>query len=78
MPNIPRDDPYGGYNFEVSILGLGSKDLVKASFSEVSGLEVALDPIDYRTGSEDIRARKLPGLKKFTNIVFGHAAGCMY
>ena len=69
MPNIPRDDPYGGYNFEVSILGLGSKDLVKASFSEVSGLEVALDPIDYRTGSEDIRARKLPGLKKFTNIV---------
>jgi phage tail-like protein len=41
---------------------------VKGSFSEASGLEVAVDAIDYRTGSEDIRARKLPGLKKFTNI----------
>jgi len=41
---------------------------VKGSFSEVSGLEVAIDPIDYRNGSEDIRVRKLPGLKKFTNI----------
>ncbi|MFO1119707.1 MAG: phage tail protein, partial [Rhodospirillales bacterium] len=38
------------------------------SFSEVSGLEVEVTPIEYRNGSEDITVRKMPGLKKFTNI----------
>ena len=28
------------------------------------------DPIEYRNGDEDIRVRKLPGLKKFGNITF--------
>jgi hypothetical protein len=27
-----------------------------------------MDPIEYRNGSEDITMRKIPGLKKFTNI----------
>jgi phage tail-like protein len=27
-----------------------------------------MDPIEYRNGSEDITVRKMPGLKKFTNI----------
>ena len=69
MPLVYRDDPYAGHNFEIEILGVGeSKKAIRGSFSEVSGLEVAVDPIDYRTGSEDIRVRKIPGLKKFTNI----------
>lgn len=68
MP-ILRDDPYGGYNFEVQITGISDDGAaVKGSFSEASGLEVEVMPIDYRNGSEDIRVRKLPGLKKFTNI----------
>jgi phage tail-like protein len=68
MPII-RDDPYGGMNFEVQITGISDDGTaVKGSFSEVSGLEVEVMPIDYRNGSEDIRVRKLPGLKKFTNI----------
>jgi len=37
---------------------------------EVSGLGVELPPIEYRNGSEDITVRKIPGLKKFTNLVF--------
>jgi phage tail-like protein len=64
-----RDDPYGGYNFEVTINGVsddGKK--VSGSFTEASGLEVAVDPIEYRNGSDDITVRKIPGLKKFTNI----------
>lgn len=70
MAAVRRDDPYSGYSFEVTVTSVTSDPkAVSGSFSEVSGLEVAVDPIDYRTGSEDNRVRKMPGLKKFTNIV---------
>ncbi|HMF56768.1 MAG TPA: phage tail protein [Pyrinomonadaceae bacterium] len=70
MPPVFRADPYGGYNFEVVIKGISDDGTaVKGSFSEVSGLDVELSPIEYRTGSEDITVRKLPGLAKYTNIV---------
>ena len=68
MP-VFREDPYAGYNFEVVITGISEDGkAVKGSFAEVSGLEAAMDPIEYRNGSEDITVRKMPGLKKFTNI----------
>jgi phage tail-like protein len=68
MPTF-REDPYAGYNFEVIITGISEDGkAVRGSFSEASGLEVAQDPIEYRNGSEDITMRKMPGLKKFTNI----------
>jgi phage tail-like protein len=35
----------------------------------VSGLDAEIAPIEYRNGSEDITVRKMPGLKKYTNIV---------
>jgi len=41
----------------------------RGSFSEAAGLEVETAPVDYRTGSDDTLMRKLPGLKKFLNIV---------
>jgi phage tail-like protein len=70
MPPVYRDDPYSGYNFEVILNGVSDDGTaVKGSFSEVSGLEVSMDPIEYRNGSEDITMRKVPGLKKFPNIV---------
>jgi phage tail-like protein len=69
MPPVFREDPYSGYNFEVIVTGVSDDGkAVKGSFAEVSGLEVAMDPIEYRNGSEDITMRKVPGLKKFTNI----------
>ena len=69
MPPVYRDDPYGAFNFEIQVDGISDDGIaVKGSFQEVSGLEVELSPIDYRTGTEDIRVRKLPGLKKFTNL----------
>lgn len=68
MP-VHRDDPYGGYNFEVTVNGISDDGkAVSGSFTEASGLEVTIDPIEYRNGSEDITPRKVPGLKKFTNI----------
>jgi phage tail-like protein len=64
-----RDDPYPGYSFRIEVTEVSSDGTaVKGSFAEASGLEVSVDPIDYRNGSEDTRVRKLPGLKKFTNI----------
>lgn len=60
----PRNDPYVAFNYVVEINGIRV-----AGFNEVSGLDAELEPIDYRNGDEDFVARKLPGIKKFPNIV---------
>jgi phage tail-like protein len=71
MPAKYRDDPYGGYNFEILINGISDDGTaVRGSFSEASGLEAEIQPIEYRNGAEDITVRKVPGLKKFPNLVF--------
>ncbi|HOX26212.1 MAG TPA: phage tail protein [Candidatus Krumholzibacteria bacterium] len=62
-----RDDPYGDFNFLITIPGVGEEGL-RAAFSEVAGLEVRIEVVEYRNGNEDITVRKLPGLKKFTNL----------
>jgi phage tail-like protein len=59
-----REDPYGAFNFLVEIDGVEL-----AAFSEVSGLDSSVDVIEYRNGSDDFTVRKLPGLKKYTNLV---------
>jgi phage tail-like protein len=70
MPPIFRNDPYPAYNFEVIVAGISDDGAsVKGSFSEVSGLDAEIVPIEYRIGSEPNRVRKLPGLNKFSNIV---------
>ena len=67
--SIFRDDPYSGLNFQVVITGVSDDgQAIRGSFAEVSGLDVEITPIEYRTGSADITVRKIPGLKKFTNI----------
>lgn len=69
MPAVFREDPYGGYNFEVIIKGVSDDGTaVRGSFAEATGLEAEVAPIEYRNGSEDITMRKVPGLKKFSNI----------
>jgi len=69
MPTF-REDPYPNYAFEVVLTGISDDGkAVKGSFMEVSGLGVEIAPIEYRNGSEDITVRKIPGLKKFANLV---------
>ncbi|HEX2202419.1 MAG TPA: phage tail protein [Longimicrobium sp.] len=64
MPDTgERNDPYGAFNFLVEVDGV-----TVAAFSEVSGLTTETDVIEYRTGAEDITVRKVPGLRKVTNI----------
>lgn len=70
MPPAYRPDPYAVFNFEIIINGISDDGkAVKGAFSEVTGLDMEITPIDYRTGAEDIVVRKLPGLKKFPNLV---------
>lgn len=59
-----RNDPYSAFNFLVEIDGV-----TEAGFSECSGFTTETDIIEYRNGSEDITVRKLPALRKYTNIV---------
>jgi phage tail-like protein len=63
-----RTDPYGQFNFEVEIDGVGT-----FGFSEVSGLTTDTNIIEYREGNEvadgESTTRKLPGLIKYNNIV---------
>jgi phage tail-like protein len=69
MPPTYRDDPYGGYNFIVTLNGVADDgSVVRAGCNEVSGLEAEVGIIEYRNGNEDITVRKNPGLKKFTNL----------
>ncbi len=58
-----RNDPYAQYNFLVEIDGVTA-----AGFTEVGGISMETEIIEYREGSEAARARKLPGLAKYGNI----------
>jgi len=58
-----ENDPFASFNFLVE-----SGGLLRAGFSECTGLNSETDPIDYREGNEDITVRKIPGLKKFGNV----------
>ena len=55
--------PLSKFYFEVDWGG------TKVGFQEVSGLNIELDPIEYRQGaSPDFSKIKMPGMLKFTNI----------
>ncbi|MCK4824689.1 phage tail protein [bacterium] len=58
-----ENDPFASFNFLVE-----SGGLLRAGFSECTGLSSETDPIEYREGNEDITVRKIPGLKKFGNV----------
>jgi phage tail-like protein len=65
MADGSRNDPYGQFNFVVTINGVAA-----AGFSEVSGLTTDTNIIEYREGNEKQgTVRKLPGLIKYNNIV---------
>ncbi|MEL7097502.1 MAG: phage tail protein [Pseudomonadota bacterium] len=55
--------PYTQFNFLLEIDGV-----VSAGFTEVSGITMESDVIEYREGSDPTHVRKLPGLSKYGNI----------
>jgi phage tail-like protein len=60
---MPRKDPLRNFRFRLEIDGVQ-----QAGFSEVSGFDVTVDPIDYREGTDPTHVRKLTGLTKFGNV----------
>jgi phage tail-like protein len=60
----PRVDPYVAFNYLVEISGIRA-----GGFSEISGLDVEVQTIDYRNGDEDFVPHKLAGIKQYPNIV---------
>lgn len=64
MSLATRTDPFLACNFRVEIDGIPT-----ASFSEVSGLEVEIDVVEYRNGTDTQNSvRKLAVLNKVTDI----------
>jgi len=60
-----RTDPYMGFNFLVEIEGL-----VIGGFSDVSGLQVATDVLDFQEGGQNEYVHKLPGPTRYpSNLV---------
>ena len=71
MPTY-RDNPYGAFNYIVSIGGVqgdGSTGTVIGGFSDVSGLGVDISYSEYRNGNEKFNtARKIPNTHKLDDI----------
>jgi phage tail-like protein len=60
--------PYPAYNYKVSVTNVDTGETVSGSFSEVSGLTVDVQPIEYRDGTDDTAVRKVRGLRKLSNV----------
>lgn len=56
--------PHGSFRFKLEIDGLDA-----GGFSEVSGFDVTIDIKEYREGDMPQTLSKVPGLKKYSNIV---------
>jgi phage tail-like protein len=68
-PNKERY-PYPSYNFRVAINNYEPDGkAISASFTEVSGLQVEITPIEYRDGTDDTGMRKGRGQRKHPVIV---------
>ncbi len=57
-----RVDPYMNFNYLVEIDGI-----TRARFSEVSGLTINVEPVEYREGG-NLHVVKLPGRASYGNI----------
>lgn len=60
---LTRNDPYAQFNFIIQIDG---QDV--GGFTEVGGLAAESDVIEYREGKDVGTMRKLPGLRKYSNV----------
>ncbi|MCI1278621.1 MAG: phage tail protein [Nitrospira sp.] len=58
-----RKDPFRNFRFRVEIDGIQ-----QAAFSEVTGIESTVEPIDYRVGNGPTYMTKVPGITKYGPI----------
>lgn len=63
------DNPYPLSKFHFEVGWNGANGAEPVGFTEVSGLDHQIDPIEYRHGaSPQYHKIKMPGLQKFSNI----------
>src|SRR4051795_11946745 len=66
---MPRDTPYGAYNFLVDFAGGESPTSAQGGFSDVSGLGTEITLMEYRQGNDkENRVRKIPALHKSGDV----------
>lgn len=56
--------PHGRFRYKVEIDGIAA-----GGFSEASGFDASIDVIEYREGDMVTTPIKLPGLKKYSNLI---------
>jgi phage tail-like protein len=65
-----RDNPYGAFNFLVSLGDLGDEEDVAGGFSEVTGLANEVKYVEYRNGNDpQNHVRKIPTLNVTHDVV---------
>lgn len=66
---MPRDTPYGAYNFLVDFGGGESPASAQGGFSDVTGLGTEITLMEYRQGNDlENRVRKIPALHKAGDV----------
>jgi phage tail-like protein len=66
---VPRNDPYGAFNFLVTAERFGAAGTVQGGFQEVSGLSTEVTVAEYRNGNEiENHVRKIPGIYKAGDV----------
>ena len=65
-----RQDPYGSFNFDVTIKPDSGPD-INGAFSDVSGMNAEVTHADYRVGNDpDNHVRKIPLMHKAGDVTF--------
>lgn len=68
---IYRDNPYGAFNFQVTVDRFGDAGSFRAGFQEISGLGLEVTVAEYRNGNEkENHVRKMNGVYKATDVTF--------
>ncbi len=66
---MPRDTPFGAYNFIVEFDGNDAANTALGGFSDVSGIGTEITLMEYRQGNDkENRVRKVPGLHKAGDV----------
>jgi phage tail-like protein len=68
---VQRDNPYGNFNFQVTVDRFGDAASVRAGFQEISGLGMEVTVAEYRNGNEpENHVRKINGIYKASDVTF--------
>lgn len=66
---MPRDTPYGAYNFIVEFDGNDPATTALGGFSDVSGIGTEITLMEYRQGNDlENHVRKIPALHKSGDV----------